>query len=68
MWIQLFTAETYPEPCQTSKRVELFAKIIKGWKPLNIFTERSILDVWQGSEYTIAQIINRIVLNFLNYS
>ena len=23
-----------------------------GWKPLTIFTKRSILDIWQGSEYS----------------
>ena len=27
-----------------------FAKIANGWKPLNIFTKSSILDVWLGSE------------------
>ena len=28
-----------------------FAKIVNGYKLLTIFTKRSILDVWQGSEY-----------------
>ena len=31
--------------------MEFFAKIIEGWKPLIIFEKKSILDVWQGSEY-----------------
>ena len=41
--------------------MEIFAKIVdglqpltfsaKGFQPLNIFAKRSILDVWQGSEY-----------------
>ena len=41
---------------QTSK-MELFAKIVNGWKPLFIFTKGSILDLWLGSEYTSEQII-----------
>ena len=43
--------EAYSEACQTSK-MELFAKTINGWKSLTIFAKISILDVWQGSEYT----------------
>ena len=42
--------EAYSEPCQTSK-IESFAKIVNGFMPLTIFAKRSILDVWQGSEY-----------------
>ena len=30
--------------------MELFAKIVYGWKPLTIFAESFILDVWQGFE------------------
>ena len=41
----------YSEPCQTSK-VELSLKIANGWKLLTISAKSSILDVWQGSEYT----------------
>ena len=37
------------EPCQTSK-IKHFAKIINGLFLLTIFTKRTILDVWQGSE------------------
>ena len=36
--------EAYSEPYQTSK-IEVFAKIV-------IFVKISMLDVWQGSEYT----------------
>ena len=43
-------SEAYSEPCQTSK-VEIFAKIVNGFCQLTIFSKRSILDVWQGSEY-----------------
>ena len=43
--------DAYSEPCQTSK-MELFAKIVNGWKPLTVFTKRFLLYVWQCSEYT----------------
>ena len=39
------SAQTYSEPCQTSKTV-LFAKLVSKWKPLTIFAKRSILDIW----------------------
>ena len=32
-------------------KMECFSNIAKNWKPLIIFTKRSILSVWQGSEY-----------------
>ena len=32
--------------------VEYFAKINKDFQLLNVFAKHSILDVWQGSEYT----------------
>ena len=31
--------------------MEVFVKIINGWKPFTIFVKRFILDVWQSSEY-----------------
>ena len=31
--------------------MERFAKIVNGYQLLTIFTKRSILDIWQGSEY-----------------
>ena len=40
----------YSEPCQTPK-IELFVKIVSGWKLLTIFAKSFILDIWQGSEY-----------------
>ena len=43
--------EAYSEPSQTYK-MERFVKTVSGQKPLIIFTKRSILDAWQGSEYT----------------
>ena len=42
-------SEAYLESCQTLK-MEHFVKIISGFQPLNI-AKRSILYVWQGSEY-----------------
>ena len=35
---------------KTSKK-ERFAKIVNGFQPITIFAIRSILDVWQCSEY-----------------
>ena len=43
-------AETYLVHCQASK-MELFAKIVNGFKPLAIFATCFILDVWQDSGY-----------------
>ena len=42
-------SEAYVEPYQTSK-MKLFAKMVKGFQPLTIFTKSFILDVWQGPE------------------
>ena len=38
------------EAYQTSK-MELFVKIVDGWRPLAIFAKSTIVDIWQGSEY-----------------
>ena len=38
--ISSMVAETYLEPCKTSKK-ESFAKIVNGYKPLTIFAKRS---------------------------
>ena len=46
--LQFFVA--YSELCQIYT-MKLFAKTVNGYKPLTIFAESSILDVWQGSEY-----------------
>ena len=44
----------YSEQSQTSK-MEVFVKIVNGWKPLAIFLAKSFfLDVPLGSEYTSA--------------
>ena len=44
-------SEAYLEPCQTSK-MNLFGKIVDGFLPWSVFVKSSILDVWQGFEYT----------------
>ena len=46
-------AEAYQKSCQTSK-MERSAKIVNSLKSLIFFANRSILDVWQGSEYASA--------------
>ena len=43
-------SEAYSEPFQTYK-MERFAKIVNNFQPLTIFTNRSILDIWEGYEY-----------------
>ena len=35
-------------------KMERFAKMVNGWKPLTIFAKSSILYVWLGSECTYA--------------
>ena len=53
IWVFFLLIRTHvcPEPCQTSKRGN-FAKIVNDWKSSIIVAKLSILDVWQGSEYT----------------
>ena len=51
-WYYLM-AEAYLKLCQTSK-MELFVKIWNGFQLLTIFVKRSILNIWQGSEYDSA--------------
>ena len=42
--------KAYSETYQTPK-MELFVKIVDGWRPIAIFAKSSIWDAWQGSEY-----------------
>ena len=48
--IEDLTTEAYSEPCQTSK-MGRFVKIVNRLKSLTIFIKRTILDIWQPSEY-----------------
>ena len=48
--ILIFKPETYPELSRIFK-IELFAKIVDGWKSLTIFKKSSILDARLGFEY-----------------
>ena len=43
--------EACSQPNQTSK-IEIFVKMVHGFRPITISAKNSILDVWQGSEYT----------------
>ena len=44
------STEAQSEPSQKSK-MELFAKVAKGFNPLTIFAKSFILDVRMGSEF-----------------
>ena len=44
---------------KTSK-MELFVKIVNGWKTFTIFTQSSVLDVWHGSEYVSGERIQTV--------
>ena len=48
--IQLKT-QVYSEPCQLSK-IGHSAENVAGVKVLIVFAKTSMLDIWQGSEYT----------------
>ena len=46
--------------------MELFAKIVNGWKLLTIFVKDPILDIWEGSEYALIPLIHFVPLASLN--
>ena len=52
LWATTST-DAYSEPCQTSKMGH-FAEMVNDWKLLRNFAKRSILDIWQGSEFASA--------------
>ena len=54
-------AEACSEPSQTSK-LELFAKILNGWKPLTIIAKSSILGVRLSSTYASGTAIFPLLL------
>ena len=62
IWIR--QSNVYSGLYQTSK-IDRFAKIGTGFKPLTIFAKRSILDVWQGSEYVSDDYTNAGLLNLM---
>ena len=51
----------YLEPFQTFK-IDLFARIANGCKPLTIFTNYSILNIWLGSENISAKSSTKTIL------
>ena len=57
-------SEATSESCQTFM-MEIFVKIVKNEKPFTIFAKSSILDVWQGSEYTSEFVLKVKALLFL---
>ena len=67
IYIVVLISEAYSEPCQTSM-MKLFAKIVNGLKPVTIFGKNSILDIWQGSEYSFGwlDIIVEAFLKIIN--
>ena len=46
IYIVVFKSDAYSEPYHTSK-MEFFAKIVNGLKPLAIFAKIFIADIWQ---------------------
>ena len=50
----------YSEHCQTSK-MERSAKITNSFLPLTVFAKRSVLDVWQDSEYATFDVMKKII-------
>ena len=68
IWVFFLLTRTHvcPEPCQTSKRGN-FAKIVNNWKSSIIVAKLSILDVWQGSEYTPETLQNSKSLIFTQH-
>ena len=42
--------------------MELFVKIVDSFQSSTIFTKRSILDLWQGSEYDLSSLTININL------
>ena len=50
-FVSTFIEVADSEPAQTSK-IELFPEIFNCFKPLSIFAETFIVDVWVGFEYT----------------
>ena len=57
---------THSEPCQTSKK-ERFAKTVNELKPSKIFIKRSILDVWQDSEWFSVYFLSITPWKFENF-
>ena len=45
-----YCSGTYSDHCQISK-MGCFEKIVDGFELLTIFAKRSMLGVWQGSDY-----------------
>ena len=64
--LDILLPEACSKPCYTFK-MELFTKIISGFQQWTIFSKRSILDIWQGSEYTSACPVWLLTVSYLVY-
>ena len=63
----LLRRDIFREPCQMPK-MELFAKIVNGWKTVPIFANSPILNVWKGFEYNSVSIyILGYILSLFGY-
>ena len=58
---KLNVSEAHSEPCVTST-MELFAKIVNGYKLLITLEKSSIVYTWQGPEYDSALLERRIAI------
>ena len=57
--------EAYSEPYQISK-MERFGEIVNGFLPLTIFAKRTILDIWQSSQYASNTLIAQSFIELHN--
>ena len=57
-------SEPYFQSCNASN-MELFAKIVDGWKLLTIFEKSFILDIWRNSDYTSEGYLTTSLLNII---
>ena len=57
-----YRLEAFSEHYQTSK-IKLFAKMVKDFQPLTIFTKRCILNVWHGPKCSSQRFSEQIFPN-----
>ena len=46
--------------------MEFYAKIINGFRPFTIFAKSSVLDVWEGFEYSHSRNVFKDTVNYHN--
>ena len=62
--VSIFIAEAHSEPFETTK-IERFAKIFDSYRPLTVFTKRSILDLWQAYASVLQYLTIITSINYL---